>query len=654
MSSIGVNHLVDLLLRYISMIASVGVALTLTFLPGFAILNRFTAFSRIDRLSRLCIAPGISIALYVLLFASSFVLHIRLGWWTPWLIALIATVSLLRQRPLLHHINWTSDKLPYPVFALIVMGVLGSRLYAINDLVAPMWGDSVHHTLIVQLMIDNGGLFQSWQPYDDVATFTYHYGFHAFTTMYAWMRNMSAEFSVLMMGQIANFSAVIGIYALTRQLTKSVWGGVFAVIVGGFVSNYPFFFLYWGRYTQLTGHIVLLTALVLFSHYLKQPPRRENVAFLVLLPVIISGIGMAQYKVAVIFVVISVSLITTRFIGWYQNHRSVRYAFTASVGRTVVIASLAILLFMLRGWNIVESNLGIGVQTRINTEISPEATTTQISTFSDAITLSQAGLDNNTTWVWWIALAGMWIIVIERREALWYGLGAILCLIVFNPRVVGINRAGLVDNFHLSLTAYLFTASLSGLAIGTVIDALITRSRQYRLLVAIGCIGLSFAGLRHLPPSPPDSIFVLPDDVNLMQWIRDNVPPNDGVAALGFTAFKTFTAGRDAGWWIPYYTKHQTNLMIMAAAQEETGDQRRSHKELSFTQELYSRDMSSPASAEWLVAQGYRYFYIGAKPLTQASSSQSTDYATLVRQLLSNPALRVAHQSGEARLLVVK
>jgi hypothetical protein len=62
---------------------------------------------------------------------------------------------------------------------LIVGLIVLTRFWPIRTLDTPMWGDSYQHSLIAQLLVDNLGLFQSWEPYADLLSFTYHYGFTA-------------------------------------------------------------------------------------------------------------------------------------------------------------------------------------------------------------------------------------------------------------------------------------------------------------------------------------------------------------------------------------------------------------------------------------------------------------------------------------------
>ncbi len=642
------SQLSDLILKLPSAFLATTIALAITFLPGLAILNGFRAFRHIDWLSRLCIAPGVSVAFYVVMLEVCYVLHIQLGWWTPWLIAALATAWLLYRPPGLPRAEWQADKLAYIAFTLVAAALLTTRLAAIQGLVAPLFGDSVHHTIITQLILNNGGLFSSWQPYDDATTFTYHYGFHAFAAMYAWMRGTSAEFAVLMVGQIANFAVILGLYALVRQWTRSPWGGIFAMVVGGFVSSYPYAFLFWGRYTQLTGQVILIAALVLLSHVLRQPRKRSNMAQYPTVALVIAGLGMAQYKVAVLFIMICIALVLHHTAAWYWKRRNLGEAVRATIGRTAAIAVLAVFIGLPRMAVIFQSNLGADVQRIVSTDLPPTSASAQPSTSPNIASVSQSGLDGDSLWIWWVAVAGVVVALVWRRESLWLPAGVILCLLATYPNLFGIHRTGLVDEFHLTLTFYIVVAGLAGLAFGMLTEALVNRHEYIRLLTLACIVLVGVWGISRLPPVPVDSVYVLPDDVKLLQWIRQNIPTQEKIAGLSYVALNTYTVGQDAAWWIPFYTQHQTNIMLMAAAQEKTSATRTSSSELALVKELNARDMSQPESAHWLVAQGYRYIYIGAKPLTSGDRQ-----AILKEQLLTNPAMQVAHRVGKAVLLVI-
>ncbi len=83
-------------------------------------------------------------------------------------------------------------KLPWADIAFIgiVVLIVITRFWAIRSLDLPMWGDSYQHTMIAQLLVDHGGLFTSWQPYTDLNTFTYHFGFHSAVAVFDWITHM--------------------------------------------------------------------------------------------------------------------------------------------------------------------------------------------------------------------------------------------------------------------------------------------------------------------------------------------------------------------------------------------------------------------------------------------------------------------------------
>ena len=78
------------------------------------------------------------------------------------------------------------------------------KLWVIRTVETPLWGDSYQHTMITQLILDNDGLFNSWLPYAQYKTLSIHFGFHALTAVYAWIRNANASQAVIWMGQILN------------------------------------------------------------------------------------------------------------------------------------------------------------------------------------------------------------------------------------------------------------------------------------------------------------------------------------------------------------------------------------------------------------------------------------------------------------------
>ncbi len=160
-----------------------------------------------------------------------------------------------------------------------------------------MWGDSYQHSVITQLIVDHGGLFTSWQPYAELESFTYHFGFHSLSAVYHWITGLPAHLSVMWVGQILNAFAVICLYPLALRMNRNPWSGVAAVFFAALLSAMPMFYVNWGRYTQLTG-LVILPALVwaTWTASDESGTSRRNIAFAALL---LAGLGLTHYRVLI-------------------------------------------------------------------------------------------------------------------------------------------------------------------------------------------------------------------------------------------------------------------------------------------------------------------------------------------------------------------
>jgi hypothetical protein len=184
-------------------------------------------------------------------------------------------------------ISWASISLMLLIFLLFA-----TRFWAIRTLDAPMWGDSYQHSMITQLIVDQGGLFTSWQPYAELESFTYHFGFHSLSAVYHWITGLPSHDSVMWVGQILNAFAVICLYPLALRMNRNPWSGVAAVLFAGLLSAMPMFYVNWGRYTQLAG-LVILPALV----WVTWAASGERLTVDVSLRPPAGGLGLTHYRV---------------------------------------------------------------------------------------------------------------------------------------------------------------------------------------------------------------------------------------------------------------------------------------------------------------------------------------------------------------------
>ncbi|RPH89717.1 MAG: hypothetical protein EHM75_01855, partial [Desulfobacteraceae bacterium] len=246
------------------------VSLFLFLLPGWALLKLLWP----DPLSggeRWGLAGGLGLALYplLLLWADLFSFHPGPAFaWAPPLTALLILAwksrSGGRPRPVSPAEPSGENASCYPDLALglLVVLIFFIRMYGIRSLKVPLWGDSYQHAVIVQLLLDHAGLFNSWLPYAPYESFTLHFGFHTAAALYAWVTGAPSVLSTLITGQVINTLSILGLYPLAVHLLGgNRWGGVGAVAVAGLLSPLPAGYVNWGRYAQLAGQAILPVAI---------------------------------------------------------------------------------------------------------------------------------------------------------------------------------------------------------------------------------------------------------------------------------------------------------------------------------------------------------------------------------------------------------
>ncbi len=152
------------------------------------------------------------------------------------------------------------------LFALLFALACLTRSRQIRDLVLPNWVDSVHHTMIVRLIVEQGRLPATYAPYIPEAGFSYHWGFHAWVAWLAWLLGVRDSFELahllLLFGQVLNVLMLWMLYAAGRTLFNSRRAGFVTASLGMFVSWLPAYYTAWGRYTHLGGLLLAIPFLI--------------------------------------------------------------------------------------------------------------------------------------------------------------------------------------------------------------------------------------------------------------------------------------------------------------------------------------------------------------------------------------------------------
>jgi hypothetical protein len=426
---------------------------------------------------------------------------------------------------------------------LIFGALLVFRFIQSAELALPAWVDSVHHALLVRLIAEAGRVPASFEPYMPVSLY-YHFGFHANAALFSRLAQLTAEQSLLIFGQIVN--AVVGL--AVYRLAIALWGdwrrGVVAMVFVGFIFQMPGYYLTWGRYTLLTGLILLALAMAAAVELSRAPGWHRAI----LLAVFTLGTLLVHYFAAILLAVFYALVLIARF--WTSGRRNWRDRpiwLLLGSGLAAVIISSPWLLHVLR-----ESQAFIS-----------------LNVVTPGQDLDAAYFSNY--WGYLGFLLG------PRRSHLVHSLAlALFMLLAWRPpnRVLAvwtliIGVLSLPWGLHLEpfrpdhgvIIAFLPAALFFGDFFGSLLDTRVEprlwiQIRIYLAVLFVLLVGWGIRDMRRIVN--PITNFAKQADLEALHWIDENVP-QDARFFINTTRWLGGAyRGIDGGWWIQPVTGRET------------------------------------------------------------------------------------------------
>ncbi len=581
---------------------------------------------------QLGIAGGLSIAIFALFFLITDAVGLHLGSLYAWLIIAIALLLLgwkgflwRKGRFFAPWCDWMrSDALWPDLAAIIVLGlVVITRLMPIGSVELPMWGDSYQHTMMAQLLVDNGGLFSSWRPYADLQTFTYHFGFHAAVAVLHWVSGLALPQATLWAGQMMNILAILALYPLAIRAGGNRWAGVISMLVAGLLSSMPMFYVNWGRYTQLAGQVVLPAVVCIGWIVLEQPLnwKLQGLGWIT-----ISGLALTHYRVFLFILPFFMSFVILRVI----LSRKLTIP-----GNMFILATGSVLLFLpwfvrLFSGKLLQDTLGYVAVLRPS-DVAGPAATDPITNLTQYLPLSL-----------WLLLPliiawGLW-----RRERgaalviLWW----FLALLEVNSEWLGIRGGGAITNFALFIAMYIPAGILVGLAVSWAIGSL-KRIISWPVLCVVGLLALWGAWQRLGDVQIARGALATRPDLRAATWIQHNTPDDARFLVNSFFAYNgTAVVGSDGGWWLPLLAHRQTTLppLTYTAEQGPFPDYRNWVNAL--TAELQRQDIDAPDIQRLLHERGITHVYIGQR---QGTVNYAGMHTINPEHVLASPHFRLIY-----------
>jgi len=574
--------------------------------PGWALLAWLLPRGRLSWAELLGLAVGVSLALYPLLLLWTDLAGLHLGPLYAWLPVLGGLAALAwrywdwRPRQGLETLRqWSRSEHLWPDLTLLAVLALvfGVRFLVVRTLDAPMWGDSYQHTMVAQLLVDHGGLFDSWEPYAPLQPFTYHFGFHSAVAIWRWLTGTAMMPATIWVGQLLNGLAVLSLYPLAVRVSGNRWAGVVAVLVAGLLSPMPMYYVNWGRYTQLAGQAILPAAVLITWTTLEAPRRNWRLAILAW--VVVGGLALTHYRVLVFYVifVLAWALLALRLTTWPRTLSRVAWV---GLGAAVLFWPWFVHTFI----GDITRNLAHQLSTPPD-QLHPFAI--EYNAIGDLFFfLSSIG---------WLLLlvaiaVGLWQ---KRRGVLVLCLWWFLLLIVTNPAWLGLPGTGAISNYALFLAAYIPAGVLIG-DLGNQLVSHLSARKWLNALIVLLLIGIGLGGFRarmgdlHVYQH---TLLTRPD-LRAMAWIRENTPQEATFLVNSFFAYGgSAVVGSDGGWWLPLLAGRANTVPPLNYGTEQGPGPGYRGWINDLTRRLQGAKMDDPAVLALLRERGITHVYIG-------------------------------------------
>jgi len=449
------------------------------------------------------------------------------------------------------------------LFFLVLGGALAWRFYQARTLMLPAWVDSVHHVLVTQKIIDAAGIPATLAPELDVRM-VYHYGFHILAAMFAAITRIPAVQAVLWLGQVLSALIGLGIYRLVRSIWQDARAALLAALLVTFAFQMPAYYLTWGRYTLITGLLVLLPAMAAVVELLYHPPSWQAALRLLVLT---AGLALVHYMALLFLGLWCALLLLERFVAFLRQKDALlkkerwrACCWTAAAALGGILLSLPWLLRML------SVNPG-SAAVRLNVP--------DWQAFQDSLRyiLYLVGPKYNHI-LFGIAAAALVPALIVRRTrgfALW----ALLMAVLSVPWGL---RLGPFRPDHMAIVLFIPASVLLGGGLVWLADWVSAQTRQWVgivLFVLLGAGALAWGGWQTRDILNPVTVLADAADAQALDWIAHFIPEDARFFANTTVWQYNVYRGVDGAYWITPITRRFSLAMpgLYGYAERETVQQ---------------------------------------------------------------------------------
>ncbi len=497
--------------------------------------------------------------------------------------------------------------------ALVVLAAAVLHVLALGEAVTAPGSDGYHHTLFTQAIMAHGGLPPDLLPLTTLATFTYHFGFHAYAAALGWMAGIDAVVATPLAGQLLKALLALGVAGLAEAAGARRSAPLAAALVVGMLAVFPAWFMNWSRNTQVAGLVILCGLLIVLWTWLRD---RCSAAVGPLAALLAAGLALTHYRVAGMAVVAGVVMLFTAAAAARWSSHTWRERILGLAGAV----ALAVALITPWLWRLSRKPfIGYPVEWGVSDE----------QVFSlQRLGPGVSGYLTNSLLLALAAAALLWALL-RRPLGVWVLLGWFaLCYVLSGPLFLGI----LLDRVTVFTSLFVPLGVLLGWAAGELWAAAARRWPPGRWLWAATVVALSVWGsapLLHI--FDLNERYVLPQDLPAAAWVRRNTPPDSlfMVNTFAFDFNPDYIIGWDAGSWLPVLAGRRavTAPMIYPVERNVLPDYGQTIAALHHL----GGDLTSPAGLELLERAGVTHIFIGKRggPIRPESLAASERFSLL-------------------------
>lgn len=429
--------------------------------------------------------------------------------------------------------------------------------------------DSLHHSLITNLVATTGKLPYTLLPYDSANLNHYHLGLYTMTGPLQLLAGIRPDQALLWFSQFLNGICGVGVFLfLDRKVSRQA--AILGMLSVGLFSVFPSWFVNWGRFTQLSAQTILLPAALVTWEALKtiadrkQSLSRETIFELLLAGILNAAVCLLHFRVAVFMLALILIICVSELLNDRRDPAKIKVLLVR-----ILLVGLITAVFIL-------PTLIAGLKSYIDQRVIKEATNQGASLLTDQWYYSSGDkatlkLTLNSSPFLALGMIGIFAGLLSKKNKklsmitfVW-----ILCLIGFSQ----LYRLNIYVIAFTNITAILLILYLPiGIGSGILWNSLFEEAdfrilRQLRavaivLLVLTGVITYYFRTMDF----EPHRAFMTDSDKTAMEWIKANTN-QDAVFGVNTNFLNpTMPYGTDAGYWLPVYAERQTTALTLLSS----------------------------------------------------------------------------------------